>query len=51
MQEVVAELENAQEELITVDAKRAPQDKLECIVACAKSVFDILGKSASSQQV
>ncbi|EGD80816.1 hypothetical protein PTSG_01402 [Salpingoeca rosetta] len=48
--DVVAELESAQEDLITVDAKRAPHDKLECIVTCAKNVFTILQKSASSQQ-
>lgn len=48
--EVAAELENAQEELITMDAKRAPQDKLACVVACSKSVFLILQKSVRIQQ-
>lgn len=47
--EVAAELENAQEELITMDAKRAPQDKLACVVACSKSVFLILQKSATGE--
>ena len=44
--EVASAIEAAQEELITMDAKRAPQDKLACVVACSKSVFDILSKSA-----
>lgn len=44
--EVASAIETAQEELITMDAKRAPQDKLACVVACSKSIFDILSKSA-----
>jgi hypothetical protein len=44
--EVASAIESAQEELITMDAKRAPQDKLACVVACSKSIFDILSKSA-----
>ena len=40
------EVENAQEELITMDAMRAPQDKLQCVVACSKSIFRILTKSS-----
>jgi hypothetical protein len=46
LQEVAVEVENAQEELITMDAMRAPQDKLQCVVACSKSIFRILEKSS-----
>eukprot|EP00051_Salpingoeca_urceolata_P034284 m.24401 g.24401 ORF g.24401 m.24401 type:complete len:519 (+) comp7480_c0_seq1:210-1766(+) len=34
--------EAAQEHIITVDAKKTPSDKLECIVACSKAVFRVL---------
>eukprot|EP00730_Choanoeca_flexa_P017817 TRINITY_DN8616_c0_g2_i2.p1 TRINITY_DN8616_c0_g2~~TRINITY_DN8616_c0_g2_i2.p1 ORF type:complete len:435 (+),score=113.37 TRINITY_DN8616_c0_g2_i2:52-1305(+) len=46
IEEVAREVENAQEELITMDAMRAPQDKLQCVVACSKSIFRILEKSS-----
>ena len=29
--------------LFKVDGTKAPQDKLRCIVACAKTIFEILG--------
>eukprot|EP00049_Salpingoeca_infusionum_P003724 m.70137 g.70137 ORF g.70137 m.70137 type:complete len:449 (-) comp12249_c3_seq1:441-1787(-) len=48
-EEVVKEVDAAQDELLTIDAMRAPQDKLRCIQTCAQTVFSILRKSASTQ--
>lgn len=47
----MVEFEKAQDSLIILDARRSPQEKLECIVACSKAVFMCLKLSAESTQV
>ncbi|XP_065829200.1 rab5 GDP/GTP exchange factor-like [Oscarella lobularis] len=40
--DVVKLIENAQRELMQIDVKRAPQDKVLCIIRCSKCIFEIL---------
>lgn len=47
----MVEFEKAQDALIILDARRGPQEKLDCIVACSKAVFLCLKLSAQSTQV
>lgn len=44
--EAMKSFETAQEELITVDAKRAAQDKMACIVRCSQAVYNVLKESS-----
>nr|CAG4645421.1 EOG090X03G5 [Lynceus sp. MCZ IZ 141354] len=48
--EVLELLEKSITHLIEMDGKRSPKDKLNCIIACSKVVFDILKLSHSMQQ-
>jgi len=41
-QEVVQLLEDAQQDLHEMNTKRAPQDKLLCIIKCSKAIFKML---------
>jgi hypothetical protein len=43
--DVVQSYYSAQEQLIIMDSKRAPQDKLECVVTAAKAIFKMLEDS------
>ncbi|XP_077995527.1 rab5 GDP/GTP exchange factor-like [Glandiceps talaboti] len=40
--EVVDYIEKAQTDIIEMNSKRAPVDKLECIVRCSKNIFSVL---------
>lgn len=43
--EVADEIEKAITDIIEMDSKRAPQDKLQCIVKCSKHIFTVLQMS------
>ncbi|KXJ19689.1 rab5 GDP/GTP exchange factor [Exaiptasia diaphana] len=46
--EVVKLLEDAQHDLVEINTKRAPQDKLNCVVRCCKKIFKIIHLSTPS---
>ncbi|XP_065068737.1 rab5 GDP/GTP exchange factor-like [Rhopilema esculentum] len=46
-EEVQKLVEGAQDDLLEMNTKRAPQDKLACIVKCSKCIFQILQLSSS----
>eukprot|EP00118_Oscarella_pearsei_P021665 m.244566 g.244566 ORF g.244566 m.244566 type:complete len:508 (+) comp40247_c1_seq37:2127-3650(+) len=40
--EILKIMETAQRELMQIDTKKAPQDKVNCILRCSKCIFEIL---------